>query len=107
MRALDLKSYIENEHRWIIDCNQADHKPTSRAELDHSTARATELYEAGQRIMEQIGTEDLNRCLRMYNIRNRYDALYLQEGCVLGSRVLVPKYVLDVEYMRQLREAIS
>lgn len=101
-----LKSYIEREHKSIVNGNQADHKPTFQSELDASTEACTRYYYRGIELMKEIGEVDLAATLRVYNLRHEYGAHDLILHCVCKLWVLVPRYVTLVEEMRELRKAL-
>jgi len=101
-----LENYIRNEFQSIANNNACDHRPTSQSELDREEERIRKLYERGLVVLEEIGQEDLNRCLRLYTLNHNYGDYDLVEVRILEQWVIVPRYVKLVEKMREIREAI-
>lgn len=103
----ELTSYINTEHKSIVDNNSCEHRPTHPPELERMEKRVRGAYDRGLKMMEEIGKEDLSRCGKMYSLDDQYWGLNLIECKVLGKWVLVPRYVRVIEKMRKLREAIT
>ncbi len=105
----DLQRYITQAQSGAGSANQADHKPTSQFELDGIASRAAQLYSVGQEFMKSVEAEDkddLARCNRLFALYHEYGSSDLVEAVVLGKRMIVPRYVTMVEWMRKLRIAI-
>jgi len=103
---LRLEAYIEAEFQSIAENNSCEHRPTMQSQVDAAEERIRRLYDRGLKLQEAIGEEDLLRCLRMYNLYNRFGGHSLVEARVLDSWVVVPHYVELITKMRELREAI-
>lgn len=105
----DLRRYIEQQQSDACSANRADHKPTYQSEYDEIASRSVRLYSVGQEFMKSVEAkdkDDLARCNRLFALDHEYGGYDLVEAVVLGKRMIVPRYVTLIEWMRKLRVAI-
>lgn len=102
----ELTRFIEAEFQSISENNLCEHRPTTKREFDMAEEYIRKLYGRGLELLEEIGSEDLGRCLKMYNLENDYGSHHLIKTKVSETWVIVPRYAKIIEKMRRLRNAI-
>ncbi len=102
-----IQSYIAESRRSLIDCNQADHRPTSKAQIDRDEQQCLGKYKAGLAVIAEIAEENVRLCLRYYKAKNSYGSHDLVELRVENKVVIVPRYITLIDELRKVREALK
>lgn len=104
-----LESYIVKAHSRAMEGNQADHRPTYRAELDQIEKECEQNYKRGLRFLAAVSADDRARCRRLYEHQhgNTYGADELEEVRISRETLLIPRYVGLITEVRKLKKAIG
>ena len=93
-----LTKYINDVFQSINETNINEHLPTSRVELAMAEKQCHKLYDRGVQLQTELGSDCLERCLKLYKRGNNSDESYdLIKTKVSKTMVIIPRYVKMVE----------
>ncbi len=106
----ELTRYISKTREAIRETNNADFKPTFERELETAAKTAEARHELGLKFMSEISKHDLERCKKLYALRNNgeYGAEKLCEVYVpTHGSIVIPQYVAMIGEVTALKKVLA